>query len=80
METSPQESGSVNGILPFSTTSVTRVSGWEYMLHVDGMGEIGLEKGFTETLLHIAIRNESLELVTYLIERGTSSRLLHVIY
>ncbi|KAG0356225.1 hypothetical protein BG005_004851 [Podila minutissima] len=70
METSPQESGSMDGILPFSTTSVTRVSGWEYMLHVDGMGEIGLEKGFTETLLHIAIRNESLELVTYLIEKG----------
>ncbi|KAF9214431.1 hypothetical protein BGZ59_003714 [Podila verticillata] len=70
METSPQESGSVDGILPFSTASVTRVSGWEHMLHVDGMGEIDLEKGFTETLLHIAVRNESLELVTYLIEKG----------
>ncbi|KAG0090906.1 hypothetical protein BGZ93_006358 [Podila epicladia] len=70
METSPQESGSVDGILPFSSTSVTRVSGWEYMLHIDGMGEAGLEKGFTETLLHIAIRNDSLELVTYLIEKG----------
>ncbi|KAF9412327.1 hypothetical protein BGZ94_001075 [Podila epigama] len=70
IETSPKDSASVAGILPFSSATVTRLSGWEYVTHVEGVGTVGVEKGFRETLLHIAVRNESLDIVTYLIEKG----------
>ncbi|KAG0343516.1 hypothetical protein BG004_005255 [Podila humilis] len=72
VETTPQDSVSDHSILPFSSASVTRLSGWEYMLYVDGPGDSDsdLENGFTETLLHIATRNDSMELVSYLIDKG----------
>ncbi|KAF9580881.1 hypothetical protein BGW38_002294 [Lunasporangiospora selenospora] len=71
IDTAPGDSGS-NNIPKFWTPGVTRLSGWEYVSAVEGVGEVSEEKGAQETLLHVAARVGSLQLAKFLIDKGAS--------
>ncbi|KAI8603923.1 hypothetical protein EDD21DRAFT_367761 [Dissophora ornata] len=70
LETTPAESESLVGAPKFSTALATRLTGWEYLTTVEGIGEVSGEQGTQETLLHVAARAGCSDLVAYFISKG----------
>ncbi|KAF9436813.1 Tudor domain-containing protein 7 [Entomortierella beljakovae] len=66
----PDDSCSLTGVPRFSTTAATRIFGWEFMMIVEGVGEVSEEKGIQETLLHVAVRVGCFDLVVFFISKG----------
>ncbi|KAG0319388.1 hypothetical protein BGZ99_005120 [Dissophora globulifera] len=70
LEISPEESKSIPGLPPSSTLLTTLVTGWEFPAAMEGSVGSGEKPGMQETLLHVATRSGSLELVSYLVGKG----------
>ncbi|KAF9572051.1 hypothetical protein EC968_010382 [Mortierella alpina] len=70
LEATPAASQSIAGVPRFFSTTATRLTGWEYVTLAEGDEEVNEKRGIQETLLHVAARAGSLELVEYLISRG----------
>lgn len=74
VEATPAESQSIAGVSRFFSVAATRLTGWEYATLAEGEEEVNKKRGIQETLLHVAARAGSLELVEYLIGRGMMPR------
>ncbi|KAF9962554.1 hypothetical protein BGZ70_008025 [Mortierella alpina] len=70
VEATPAESHSIAGVPRFFSSTATRLTGWEYITLAEGEEEVSERRGKQETLLHVAARAGSVELVEYLISRG----------
>ncbi|KAF9173924.1 Palmitoyltransferase zdhhc13 [Mortierella sp. AD010] len=70
VEASPAESESIAGIPKFTSTSTTRLTGWEYIGEEGGGKGVSEKSGLQETLLHVAARVGCFGLVSYFIAKG----------
>ncbi|KAF9987495.1 hypothetical protein BGZ75_000538 [Mortierella antarctica] len=70
VEATPADSQSIAGVPRFFSATATRLTGWEFVTLAEDEEEVNEKRGIQETLLHVAARAGSLELVDYLISRG----------
>src|SRR5262249_47316157 len=70
LEQVPETIASLSDIPLPATPAATRLSGWEFVTTVEGVGEVSEERGIQETLLHIAVRTGCVDLVQFFIAKG----------